>query len=66
MFYCVFPPDNAFSSDLKTWEPIPEDTPLLSSKDLKTWDYREPLYAPNLHVGAHNIPTCSGSAIGGI
>lgn len=31
-------------------------TALLSSKDLKTWEYREPLYAPNLHVGAHECP----------
>ncbi|MFM9279744.1 glycoside hydrolase family 32 protein [Paenibacillus jiagnxiensis] len=106
MFYCIFPPGeqlvcHAISSDLKTWEPIPEHTfaaddriyelsdwrdpfvfwneeegqywmllaamakgptnrkgctALLSSKDLKTWEYREPLYAPNLHVGAHECP----------
>lgn len=31
-------------------------TGLLSSKDLKHWEYREPLYAPNLHVGAHECP----------
>ncbi|MBJ9992388.1 glycoside hydrolase family 32 protein [Paenibacillus sp. S28] len=31
-------------------------TALLSSKDLKTWEHREPLYAPNLHVGAHECP----------
>lgn len=106
MFYCIFPPGkqlvcHAVSSDLKTWEPIPEHTfaaddeiyelsdwrdpfvfwneeegqywmllaamakgptnrkgctALLSSKDLNTWEYREPLYAPNLHVGAHECP----------
>lgn len=31
-------------------------TALLSSKDLKDWMYREPLYSPNLHVGAHECP----------
>nr|WP_154894236.1 glycoside hydrolase family 32 protein [Paenibacillus xylanexedens] len=31
-------------------------TALLSSKDLKAWEYREPLYSPNLHVGAHECP----------
>jgi len=31
-------------------------TGLLSSKDLKHWEFREPLYAPNLHVGAHECP----------
>ena len=31
-------------------------TGLLTSKDLKRWEYREPLYAPNLHVGAHECP----------
>ncbi|MFE6075096.1 GH32 C-terminal domain-containing protein [Paenibacillus sp. NPDC057886] len=31
-------------------------TALLSSKDLQAWEYREPLYAPNLHVGAHECP----------
>ncbi|MNM83655.1 hypothetical protein D3C81_957190 [compost metagenome] len=31
-------------------------TALLSSKDLKAWEYHEPLYAPNLHVGAHECP----------
>lgn len=106
MFYCIFPEGKQFachaiSKDLRTWEPIPEDTfgpdgeiyeladwrdpfvfwneeegqywmliaalakgptnrkgctGLLSSKDLKHWEYREPLYAPNLHVGAHECP----------
>jgi beta-fructofuranosidase len=31
-------------------------TGLLSSKDLKKWEYREPLYAPNIHIGAHECP----------
>ncbi|WP_314001255.1 glycoside hydrolase family 32 protein [uncultured Paenibacillus sp.] len=31
-------------------------TGLLSSKDLKHWEFREPLYAPNIHVGAHECP----------
>ncbi len=29
---------------------------LLTSKDLKEWSYREPLYSPNIHVGAHECP----------
>jgi len=29
---------------------------LLSSTDLVTWEYREPLYLPNLHVGALECP----------
>ena len=28
----------------------------LTSRDLKKWTYREPLYAPNIHVGAHECP----------
>ena len=31
-------------------------TGLLTSNDLTHWEYREPLYAPNLHVGAHECP----------
>lgn len=106
MFYCVFPEGkqlacHATSTDLRNWEPIPEDTfgpdgeiyemadwrdpfvfwneeegvywmliaalakgptarkgctGLLTSSDLKHWEYRQPLYAPNLHVGAHECP----------
>jgi len=106
MFYCVFPEGkqlvcHAVTTDLRIWEPIPEDTfgpdgeiyemadwrdpfvfwneeegcywmliaalakgptarkgctGLLTSADLKHWKYREPLYAPNLHVGAHECP----------
>ncbi|MCR2803569.1 glycoside hydrolase family 32 protein [Paenibacillus soyae] len=29
---------------------------LLTSQDLRKWAYRQPLYAPNLHVGAHECP----------
>lgn len=29
---------------------------LLTSPDLSKWSYREPLYAPNIHVGAHECP----------
>ncbi|MEV5029500.1 glycoside hydrolase family 32 protein [Paenibacillus sp. LPE1-1-1.1] len=29
---------------------------LLTSQDLKKWTCREPLYAPNIHVGAHECP----------
>ncbi|WP_332696012.1 glycoside hydrolase family 32 protein [Halalkalibacter lacteus] len=31
-------------------------TGLLTSNDLKSWEYQEPLYAPNIHVGAHECP----------
>ena len=61
MFYCIFPPGkrlvcHAISRDLKTWEPIPEDTFATDDCIYELSDWRDPFVFWNEEEGQYWMP----------